>query len=87
MRWGPDVDKLPEFDFDSRDVLIIPVAETTAKSDGRGGSELSKYYPGFTLRFTMVRNPFSKIMKIFLPCIVIAILNLVIFSVDIVHTE
>ena len=67
---------MPEFDLDYKSTLtkVIPEEKPCHEitlANGKKKKEIIKFYPGFKLCICTVRNPFSKIIRAFLPSLIL----------------
>ena len=74
------VDDLPEFDIDFGRTVTVPLKEEKPGRD-RGGKKVL-YFPGFEVKIKTVRNPFSKIIRAFLPAIILDIFLYFTFDIN-----
>ena len=69
---------MPEFNINFDKSYVIPISDWTVyKKDGQyandfGDPYLANYYPGFTLKFKSIRDPFAKLIRLFFPCYILA---------------
>jgi len=66
---------LPEFDLDYGKTRTIILPETKPchekKTEHGTVKEVINFYPGFKISIRTVRNPFSKIIRAFLPSLIL----------------
>ena len=73
LSWKQNCDFLPEFDIDYKNTSLVTLVEKKPYKinkkdvDEKGNKLFAYYYPGFTLSFITVRNPKSKMIKVFFP--------------------
>lgn len=74
ISWKEGVDSLPEFDMDFEHTHFLPIVEkkpvvnTLTKE-----KENAYYYPGFIFVIKTIRDPFPKIFRAFIPCIILGL--------------
>ena len=69
--WKSEVDQLPELDIDFKHANVGVLKEEKTLKD-RGGKDCKVfYYPGFIFEIATVRDPTSKMIRSFLPTILI----------------
>ena len=88
VSWKKGCDFLPEFDIDFANTHIETIIEAKPHklTDERTGEKKEvqcKYYPGFTLMFLSVRDPYSKMIKLFWPSAVLMIFLLCTFFLEV----
>ena len=86
ISWKKGCDFLPEFDIDYRGSNTIIIKESKPYKD-KGVAGNADYYPGFTLKYNTVRNPYSKMKKSFFPTIALGIFIICIYQIkiDLIH--
>jgi len=73
ISWKPEVGKMPELDIDFNGTHLEVIHEHKPFKPKNGRETAVHYYPGFTIEIKTVRNPFPKIIRAFLPCIILDI--------------
>lgn len=87
VSWKEDVDELPEFDIDFGTVNTENGYEVSdyfsvvqenkphkfKDADGKEQKTDCYYYPGFIFNFSIIRDPWPKIQRAFLPSIILGI--------------
>lgn len=69
ISWKPFSNFLAEFEIDYTSARMLTLVEQKIS-----GGETIFYYPGFLLQFKMVRDPFPKIVRFFIPTLIISTL-------------
>jgi len=86
ISWKEGCDFLPEFDIDFQNTTIETLIEAKPHKmeiDGEKKEVHCRYYPGFTLQFASVRDPYSKMIKLFVPSAVLMIFLLCTFFLEV----
>jgi len=89
LSWKPNCDFLPEFDIDYPSTSLTTLIEkkpykvNKKDTDEKGNKYMAYYYPGFTLAFTCIRNPKSKMIKVFFPSLMLIIFLLCTYRLDV----
>ena len=87
ISWKEDCDRLPEFDLDFKHTHVETLSEKKPyKFDGKSKNEdghnyVCYYYPGLIFSFRTVRDPLPNIVKVFFPCLLLAIFLLGAFMI------
>jgi len=80
LSWKKGCDFLPEFDIDFRGSNTFAISESKPYKNA-SGSGSAEYYPGFTLKYYTVRNPYSKMKKSFFPTMALGIFIICIYQI------
>ena len=88
ISWKKGCDFLPEFDIDFQNTTCETLIESKPhkyddKQTGEKKTVTCRYYPGFTLTFQSVRDPYSKMIKLFWPSAVLMIFLLCTFFLEV----
>ena len=68
IAYKDEFDNCPELD------IIYPAVLTSQREEKQDkGNNKCFYYPGFTLTINTIRDPFSKIIRVFLPAMVLGV--------------
>jgi len=74
IAYKDDFDNCPELDLDFGEVCLKELRESKPAVDKEDNKKYDCfYYPGFTLKISTVRDPFSKIVRVFLPAMIIGV--------------
>lgn len=81
ISYKPNMDALPELDFNFKETEICTLLERKPYLDAEGNEKVSVYFPGFCFVMSLVRDPWPKIILSFFPCIVTSMLVIAVYQV------
>jgi hypothetical protein len=85
LAFKEDVDNMPELDVNFLDLPRVEQIEEVARYKSRTETRKCFYYPGFTLVVNTTRDPFPKLVRIFLPLMILGLFLCMTFEVDEYH--
>jgi len=85
LAFKEDVDHMPELHVNFLDLPRVEPIEEAARYKYRSETRKCFYYPGFTLIVNTTRDPFPKMVRIFLPLMILGLFLCMTFEVDEYH--
>jgi len=85
IAYKEDVDNIPELDIDFLNPPYLETCEDHTKLEKNKITGKCMYYPGFTLIVNAVRDPYPKIIRIFLPLLILGMFLCMTFEVEEYH--
>lgn len=83
VSWKEEVDALPEFDIDYGHTCFLPIVEKKMHKDKETKTEIAcYYYPGFIFCIKTIRDPFPKIIRAFVPAMILGVFLYCTFQLD-----